>query len=160
MKTSSSICITAIANITGILYALERILAELKYGLQPTQYKYFSLNSHIQRAEVSFSARHQDVNDILALKSISVSSFSDCQKHEDITVKTSQWAEKMKTLVSSFSFYHTWRNDLRLYNLMILAIKIIKFIYLGIVVIWDPWILICHPPVSFVPLPSLRLGHK
>ena len=25
------------------------------------------------------------------------------------------------------------------------------FIYSGIVVIWDPWILICLPPVSFVP---------
>ena len=24
------------------------------------------------------------------------------------------------------------------------------FIYSGIVLIWTPWILICHPPVSFV----------
>ena len=40
----------------------------------------------IQRAEISFSARHQSVNDIFALKSITVSSFSDCQN-----MKTVQW---------------------------------------------------------------------
>ena len=33
---------------------------------------------------------------------------------------------------------------------MTLAIVIIMFIYSGIVVIRDPWILICLPPVSFV----------
>ena len=52
--------------------------------------------------------------------------------------------------VSPFSLYYTWRNNLRLYNRMILAI-IIMFVYSGIVVIGEPWILICHPPVSFVP---------
>ena len=53
--------------------------------------------------------------------------------------------------MSSFSLYYTWLNDLRLYNCMILAMIIIMFIYSGIVVIWDPWILIWHPPLSFVP---------
>ena len=43
----------------------------------------------IQRVEISFSARHQGVNGIFALKSMTVSSFSDCQKHEDITVRWS-----------------------------------------------------------------------
>ena len=68
--------------------------------------------------------------------------------HEGITVR---WRDEDIT-VSSFSLYLTWRNDLRLYNRMILAIIIITmFIYSGIVVIWDTWILLCYPPVSFVP---------
>ena len=78
-----------------------------------------------------FSARHQGVNDVLAFKIITV---------------------------SLFSLSYKWRNDLRLYmeiylhglyNRMILAIIIIMSIYSSIVVIWDPWILICHPPMSF-----------
>ena len=59
-------------------------------------------------------------------------------------------AKNMKTL--------QWLKDLRLYNCMILAIIIIiiiiiiiMFIYSDIIVTWYPWILICHPPVSFVP---------
>ena len=72
-----------ITNITGILCTLKRILRVI---------------TEILRAEISFSARHQGVNDILALKSMTVSSFFDCQKHEDITVKTLQRDEKMKTL--------------------------------------------------------------
>ena len=34
------------------------------------------------------------------------------------------------------------------------------FIYLGIVVIWDHWILICHPPLSFVTSASRRPDKK
>ena len=84
-------------------------------------------------------------------RSPEVSSFFYYQKHEDITLKTLQWDEEMKTLtVSSFSLHYTWRSDLRLYNHMILAILKIMFIYSGIVVIWNTWILICQPPVSFV----------
>ena len=52
----------------------------------------------IQSAEILFSAHHQGVDDIFALNSITVTSFSDCQKHKDIAVKTLQWDEKMKTL--------------------------------------------------------------
>ena len=52
----------------------------------------------IQRAEISFSVCHQGINDIFTLKSITVSSFSNCQKHEDITVKTLRGDEEMKTL--------------------------------------------------------------
>ena len=33
-------------------------------------------------------------------------------------------------------------------NYILAIIIIIMFIYLGIVVIWDPWILICHPTVT------------
>ena len=72
------------------------------------------------KAEVSYAAHsthHQGVNDIFALKSITV---------------------------FSFSLYYTWQNDLRLYNRMILTVITIMFIYLGIVVIWNPWILIWH----------------
>ena len=71
---------------------------------------------------------------------------------EDITVR---WRDEDIT-VSSFSLYYTWRNDLRLHNRMIWAIIIAMFIYSGIVVIWDSWILICHPAVSFVPSGSRR----
>ena len=61
---------------------------------------------------------------------------------EDITVR---WRDEDIT-VFSFSLYHTWRNDPRLYNRMILTkIIIIMFTYSGIVVIGNPWILICHP---------------
>ena len=55
------------------------------------------------KAEVSYAAHsthHQGVNDIFALKSITV---------------------------SSFSLYYTWHNDLRLYNRMILTVIIIMF---------------------------------
>ena len=68
-----------ITNITGILCTLKHILRVI---------------IEILRAEISFAG----VNDILALKSMTVSSFFDCQKHEDITVKTLQLGEKMKTL--------------------------------------------------------------
>ena len=78
----------------------------------------------IQRVEISFSARHQGVNGIFALKSMTVSSFSDCQKHEDITVR---WSVETIT-VSLFCLYYTWRNGLRLYNCMTLAMIIIMFI--------------------------------
>ena len=47
---------------------------------------------------------------------ITMSSFSDCQKHEDITVRRGD----EDIIVSSFSLYYTWRNDLHLYNRMIL----------------------------------------
>ena len=63
---------------------------------------------------------------------------------------------RLKRILRAFSLYYTWRNDLRLYNSMILAIIIIMFIYSGIV-IWDPWILICHSPVSFMPSTSRRV---
>ena len=79
-----------------------------------------------------------------------MSSFSDCQQHENITVKILQWDEEMKTLLSSFFLYGTWHNYPRFYNCMILGIITIMFIYLVIVAIWDPWILIFHSPVSFV----------
>ena len=39
------------------------------------------------RTEIPFAARHQDINDIFTLKSITVSSFSNCQKYEDITAR-------------------------------------------------------------------------
>ena len=109
----------------------------------------------IQRAEISFSVRHQGINDIFVLKSTTLPSFSDCQKHEDITVR---WRDGDYSVI--ISLYHTWRNDLRLYNRMILAttiiITIIMFIYSGIVVIWESWILIYHPPVPFVRSASRR----
>ena len=89
----------------------------------------------IQQVKISFSAHHQGVNDILALKSIAASSFYDCQKHEDILVKKLQRDEDI--IVSSLSLYYTWHNDLHLFNHMILTIIIINFIYLGIVTIWD-----------------------
>ena len=82
----------------------------------------------MQWAEISFSVHHEGINNIFTLKSITV---------------------------SSFSLYYTWCYDLRLYNSMILAIIIIiMFIYSGVVVIWEPWIFICHPPVSLVPTAS------
>ena len=111
-------------------------ISRLKYHLQPTQYKYFSLLTN-----PDISTRHQGV--IFTQKSITLSSFFDCQKHEDIAVR---WRDEDIT-VPSFSLSYTWRNDLRLYNRMILAMM---FIYSDIIVIWDLWILICHPPVSFV----------
>ena len=55
----------------------------------------------------------------------------------------------MKTLSVLFSLYYTWCNKLCLYNQITWAV-IIMFIYLGIFVIWNPWILICYLPVSFV----------
>ena len=70
----------------------------------------------IQRAEISFSAHHQAVKDVFALTGITVSSFSNCQKHEDITVRR----RDEDIIVSSFSLNYTWRNDLRLHNRMIL----------------------------------------
>ena len=94
----------------------------------------------IQRDEISFSARHQGINDILALKSITVSSFSSCPKHEDITVKTLKWVEEMKTLqcLHFLSITHG----------VMTYVCIIVFIYLSIVLIWDLWIwsatLQCH----------------
>ena len=95
----------------------------------------------IQQAEASFSACHQGINDIFSLKSFTVCSFSDCQKHDDITMR---WRDEYIT-VSSFSQYYTWHNDLHLYNMILV---IIMFNYLGIVVIWDPWFwfstLQCH----------------
>ena len=59
----------------------------------------------------------------------------------------------------SFSLYYIRSNDLCLFNRMILAIIIIIiiiiiFIYSGIFVIWDSWILIYHPPVSSVSCAS------
>ena len=75
----------------------------------------------IQQAEISFLAHHQGVNDIFTLESITVS-----------------------------SLYYTSCNDLHLYNDIILAI-IIMFIYSSLIVIWDSWILICHPSMSFLP---------
>ena len=63
-------------------------------------------NLQIHWAEISFSSRHQGVNDISSLKSMT----------------------------------------------MILTM-IIMLIYSDIVVIWDLWLLICYPPVSFVPSP-------
>ena len=120
-------------------------ISGLKYHLQPTQYISISHYLQIQRAEILFPVRHQGDNGIFVLKTIAVSSFSYCKKtHEGITVKTVQWHEEMFP-------YYTRRNDLRLYNRMIFAIIIIMFIYSGIVVTWHPSILICHPPVSFVP---------
>ena len=94
--------------------------------------------------KISFSTRHQGVNDIFALKSsVFIFRLSKTWRHysEDITV-------------SSCSQYYTWRNDLSLYYHIILAIMIIMFIYSGTVFIWDPWILNCHPPMSFVPFAS------
>ena len=43
----------------------------------------------IRRTEISFSERHQGVNDVYTLKSIKMSSFSDFHKHysEDITLR-------------------------------------------------------------------------
>ena len=102
----------------------------------------------IQRAEISFSARHQGVNYIFALKNMTVSSFSNRRKHEDITVKKLQWDEDIAG--SSFSLYYTWCNGLCFYNRMILAMIKIMFIHLGIAFIWEPGILICGSPVSFV----------
>ena len=64
-------------------------MSGLKYHLHPTQYK-ISHYLYMQRAEISFSARHKGVNDIFALKRITVSTFSDCQNHEDITVNELQ----------------------------------------------------------------------
>ena len=81
--------------------------------------------------------RNQGINDIFALKSITVYSFSDCQKHEDNTV-------------SSLSLSYIWRNGLSLYNRMILAI--IMFIYSGIVVI----IVMLH--FTFLQEIMLKLG--
>ena len=43
------------------------------------------------RAEMSFEVRHQEFNDVFTLESITKTSFSDCQKHEDITVG---WTDK------------------------------------------------------------------
>ena len=54
------------------------------------QHKSFSHHLQGQRTEISFSAHRQGVNDIFSLKSITVSSFSYCQKYEVITVKTLQ----------------------------------------------------------------------
>ena len=66
--------------------------------------------------------------------------FPVAKTHEDITVKTLQWDEEMKT----------WS--------VFIAIIIIMFIYSGTVIIWDSWILIYNPPVDFCP--SLRVMHK
>ena len=77
-----------------------------------------------------------------------VSSSSNCQK-------TLQWRHysEMKGWrhysVFIFSFSLKWRNDLGLYNRMILAI-IIMFIYSGIIVIWDNCILVCYLQCHFV----------
>ena len=68
-KDHNGFIIAIIANVTGILYTLKRILLAIIENL---------------RTEISFSASHQGVNDIFTLKSITVSSFSDCQKHEGI----------------------------------------------------------------------------
>ena len=68
-KDYNGFIIAIIANVTGILYSLKRILLAIIENL---------------RTEISFSASHQGVNDIFTLKSITVSSFSDCQKHEGI----------------------------------------------------------------------------
>ena len=68
-----------IASITCIFYTLKHIIENV-------------------RAELSFSVCHQGVNYIFSLKSITMTSFSDCQKHEGIIVKTLQWDEEMKAL--------------------------------------------------------------
>ena len=93
-----------IANITGILYTLKRILraiienprAEISFSAHSV--KVLFATYRIQRAEISFSVHHQGINDIFTLKSITVPSFSDCQKHKDITVKTLEGDDEMKTL--------------------------------------------------------------
>ena len=99
------------------------------------------------RTEIPFAARRQDINDIFTLKSITVSSFSNCQKYEDITAR---WRDE-DIKMSSFSLYYTWRNHLYLDNCMILEIIMIMFIYSEIVVIWDPWVLYCHTPQMTLP---------
>ena len=50
-----------------------------------------------------------------------MSSFSDCQKHEDIIVKALVTWKDEDITVSPFSLYYTWRNNLRLYNRIILG---------------------------------------
>ena len=71
--------------------------------------------------------------------------------HFSITknMNTLQWKRYVSILNS---LCYTWCNDLRLYDCTILAIMIIKiFIDLGIVVTWDPSILICYLSVWFLP---------
>ena len=70
-----------IANITGILSTLNRILWEIIKNF---------------RAEISFvahSSRHHGVNYIFAQKNITVPSIFDCPKHEYITVKTLPYSQ-------------------------------------------------------------------
>ena len=47
---------------------------------------------------------------------------------------------------------HLWLNTFKI--VLISAIIVIMFIYSGVVVIWHPCILICCPPVSFMPSAS------
>ena len=73
------------------------------------------------RAEIWLSARHQGVNDIFFLKSSTVSLFSDCQKHEDISVKKLLEDEQMKILQLLILHFLSISHDLRLHNCMILS---------------------------------------
>ena len=136
-----------IASITGILYTLKRIFAGDDRKSQSSNIICSPLSVSISHYLQIFSACHQGVNDIFALKSISVFIFQlpKTWRHysEDITVR---WRDEDIT-VSSFSL--KWRNDLGLYNRMILAL-IIMFIYSGIVVIWDNCILVCYLQCHFV----------
>ena len=88
-----------IASITGILNTLKSILRaiignpsdEISFAASPVSVS-VSHYLQIQQAEISFSVNHQGINDIFAMKSITKSFFSNCQRtwrhyNEDITVR-------------------------------------------------------------------------
>ena len=90
-------CLTPLARKAEYFHFWNMNLPSTKHVYQRS----ISCYLQIQQAEISFSVCQQGIIDIFTLKSITVSSFSDCQKHEDITVKTLQGDEDIT--VSSFS---------------------------------------------------------
>ena len=90
-------CLTPLARKAECFHFWNMNLPSIKHIYQRSISSYLQ----IQQAEISFSVCQQGIIDIFTLKSITMSSFSDCQKHEDITVKTLQGDEDIT--VSSFS---------------------------------------------------------
>ena len=78
LKTSRTIPVVRLSkNISKTTSQIKKVICDLK-------------NNKAAGGEILFSVRHQGVNDSFALTSMIVFSFSDCQKHEDITLKTLQ----------------------------------------------------------------------
>ena len=133
-KTDRLILKVIIANITSILYILKHILRAIIENIRvEILFAGHSVSVISYYWQIHFSAHHRGVNDIFGLRSITVSLFFDCQKHENTTVKSLQWDEEMKTLQCLHFLCCTLRNYIYLYNRVILAI-IIMFIHSGIAV--------------------------
>ena len=77
-------CLTPLARKAECFHFWNMNLPSTKHIYQRT----ISCHLQIQQAEISFSVCQQGIINIFTLKSITMSSFSDYQKHEDITVKT------------------------------------------------------------------------